>query len=109
MSGFLALIYGFCRGYRFSKYECCHKGNIVAIKGGRVLFHGFSSVMWLILQLCHSTGAMPFRMTCRNMEHMGIDDQEPVLVFLEDLQEVLTYSRTGNMIVVLQPISLYGQ
>ena len=103
---------------RFSKYECCHKGNIVAIKSGvneppwwcgRVLFHGFSSVMWLILQLCHSTGAMPFRMTCRNMEHMGIDDQEPVLVFLEDLQEVLTYSRTGNMIVVLQPISLYGQ
>ena len=45
---------------RFSKYECCHKGNIVAIKGGRVLFHGFSSdVAYIAVMPFHRCDALP--------------------------------------------------
>ena len=102
---------------RFSKYECCHKGDIAAIKGsfneppwwcGRVLFHGLSSgVSYTAVMPFHRQDTLPNDR--QETWSTWAEGQEPVLVFLEDLQEVLTYSKTGNMFVVLHPLSLYGK
>ena len=101
---------------RFCRWECCHKGDMVAFKNsgggssflvGRIIFHAMS------YGICYAA-LMPYqRLDADFSEHptwsSWAETQEPMIVELEDIMWVLMWSQQGNTLTALHPVSFYGK
>ena len=97
---------------RLSKWAQCHKNDVVAIKAGttwqlaRILFHCSSN------GICFSAVHL-FERVSSPKDHASFSvwkvGQSNRMVELEDIMDSLIYSKSGEEVVALHPLELFGR